>query len=85
MNSIHDPRYRRVIEHLRETRRDCGLTQQQVASVLDWGRTVISNCELGQRRADLLEIYLLARVYGLRLSDLEHLLQGDGDPATKEP
>lgn len=78
MNSIHDPRYRRVIERLKEARHDRGLTQEQVAGVLGWGRTVISNCELGERRADILEVYLLARAYGLRLADLEPLLDRPG-------
>ena len=75
MNSIHDPRYRRLIQRLRQARCECGLTQEQVAGVLGWGRTVVSNIEICERRADMLEVYQLAELYGLRLSDLEPILR----------
>ena len=79
MQSIHDDRYRRVIQRLRDARHDCGLTQDQVGHALGWHRTVLSNIETCERRADLLEVHQLCRVYGLRLSDLEPLLEGGGD------
>ena len=78
MKTIHDNRYGRVIERLKAARHACGLTQEDVASRLGWHRTVLSNIETRERRADVLETYLLCRLYGLHLADLEPLLAGEG-------
>ena len=78
MKSIYDCRYQRVIQRLRRARRSQGLTQAQVGQELGWDRTVVSNIETCERRADVLETYLLCRLYGLHLADLEPLLAGEG-------
>ncbi len=77
MRTIHDNRYRDVIQRLRDARHDSGLTQSQVAGALGWDRTRLSNIETCERRIDILETYALCRTYGLRLSDLEALLGAD--------
>ena len=80
MQTIYDQRYRRVVRRLTGARHDSGLTQAQVAHTLGWRRTMLSNIETCERRADLLETYALCRVYGIQLSELEALLaQGDLD------
>ena len=83
MKSIHDPRYRRAINRIRETRLAHGLRQDDVARTLGVCRTMISGIETFERRADLLETYVIAKVCGLRLSDLEPLLAGGGEDARK--
>jgi DNA-binding XRE family transcriptional regulator len=76
--TIHDDRYRRAIARLREARLGCGLRQADVAHTIGVNRTMIVGIETFERRADLLEIHEIARVYGLRLSDLEPLLEEGG-------
>ena len=55
------------------------MTRAQVARSVGWHRTTLSNIEICERRADILVLYQLATVYGLRLLDLEALLDGEGD------
>jgi len=78
MKSIHHPDYVRVIKHLKQRRRELGMTQEAVARALDLGRTTISKIESQERRADLRETYLLCRLYGLQFADLEPVLAGEG-------
>jgi DNA-binding XRE family transcriptional regulator len=68
VKTLHDVRYRRVVEHLRAARQKCGLTQEDVAAQLGWHRTVICNIETQERRADVLEVYRLCRLYGVEFS-----------------
>ncbi len=65
MQTIHDKRYRSVIARLRVARHDSGLTQTQVAHALGWHRTLLSNIETCERRIDILETYMLCRIYEL--------------------
>ena len=85
MKSIYDQRYGRVIDMLRDVRRQLGLTQLQVADSLGWHRTALSNVETRERRLDLLEAYELCQVYGLQLSDLERVLEGEGAKDAAQP
>lgn len=75
MQTIYDERYRRAIKLLVDTRHKRGLTQLQVAQRLGWRRTMLSNIENFERRLDILETYQLAQVLGLKLTDIELLLQ----------
>jgi transcriptional regulator with XRE-family HTH domain len=82
MRTIHDPRYQRLIARMRDARHASGMTQCDACRALGWRRTMLSNIETCERRADLLETYLLCRVYGLRLVDLESILaEESGDAA----
>ncbi len=84
MKSIFDPRYRGAIMRLREARVALGLRQADVAKQMGVCRTMVSGIETFERRADLLEVHMMAKACGLRLSDLEPLLEeGGGDePST---
>ena len=79
VKSIYDRRYRGVIARLQSVRRDHGLTQAQLAHTVGWARTTLSKVERCDRRLDLLETHMLASALGLRLSDLEPLLEGGTD------
>ena len=78
MKTIYCPAYADIIEALKAARKAQGLTQEAVARKLGWRRTMLSNIENRERRADVLEVHHLCRVYGLRLSDLESLLEAEG-------
>ena len=77
MNSIHDSRYQRLIEELVGARKDAGFTQEQAAGALKWRRTLLSNIETCQRRADVLDVYAMAKLYGVSFHTLEAILTGD--------
>lgn len=77
--SLHDERYRRVIERLVEARRRLGLSQVAVASrlVLDPRQpakrppqSFVSKCENRERRLDAVELADFARLYGVSVIDL---------------
>ena len=77
MQTVYDPRYRRLIEELIGARKDAGFTQAQAAKALRWRRTMISQIENCQRRLDVLEAYTLARFYGVKFRTLEAILDGE--------
>ena len=78
MRTIHTSDYVRVITYLKHRRQELGLTQAEVALKLGWGRSVVSKIETRERRADILETYLLCRLYELNLAALEAILAGEG-------
>ena len=79
MNTIHEPRYQRLMKELTGARHDTGFTQAQAARALKWRRSLLSNIETCQRRADVLEVYAMARLYGIRFRALEAILAGEGE------
>lgn len=53
--SIYSAGYEKVLDLLRETRLDAGLTQAQLCERLGRPRNYVSKCESGERRVDVLE------------------------------
>ena len=49
-------------------RKDAGMKQSEVNDLMGKPRTFISKCELGERRVDFVELQLLAKIYGKKLS-----------------
>lgn len=54
--SIHSREYAVLLELLRDTRVQAGLTQLEVASLLEETQTFVSKVERGERRLDLIEL-----------------------------
>ena len=77
MKTIFDSRYRRLIQESSAARRDAGFTQGQASQALRWRRSLLSNIETCQRRADVLEVYSMAKLYGIKLQALESILEGE--------
>jgi len=82
--SLHDERYRRLIERLVQARRRLGLSQSAVARRLMLDpqqpakrppQSFVSKCETRERRLDVVELADFARVYGISVGDL----LGEGD------
>lgn len=65
--ALHTKRYRAFLARLRQAREDVGLTQQEVADALGRPQTWVSKCEIGEWRADLVELEELAEVFGKAL------------------
>jgi len=61
--SAHSTAYRRFLARLRQARREAGLTQVQVARRLGKRQSFVSKCESGERRVDVVELAVLARLY----------------------
>lgn len=63
MSSIHTKNYQIFIKRLRKARHDAGLSQTKVAKMLKKPQTYVSKCELGERRVDITEVKLFAKIY----------------------
>lgn len=73
---IHDDRYRRLIDALREGRRAAGISQEKLADRLERRQQFVSKYESGERRLDIVEFVDIARALKLDgvqlLSEIAH-------------
>jgi transcriptional regulator with XRE-family HTH domain len=60
--------YEDFLVRLRSARHDAGLTQEQVARQLGKPQSFVSKIESGERRVDVMELGILARLYGKDLA-----------------
>ena len=67
--SQHTRKYQKLLNALRQARKDAGLTQLEVAEKLDTYASYVSKCESGERRIDVIELAGFCRVYGVELGD----------------
>lgn len=61
--SIYSSEYKTVIKKLREAREAAGLTQAEAAEKLSKPQSYISKIERGERRVDVVELSLIAKLY----------------------
>jgi transcriptional regulator with XRE-family HTH domain len=62
-SSTYNQDYRYLIAKLRETRLELGLLQREVCAQLGKPPSWLSKIELGERRADPIELAALAQIY----------------------
>jgi transcriptional regulator with XRE-family HTH domain len=62
--SLHTPEYAALIRILIETRKQAGMTQQDVAKSLGKPQSYIAKVEGGERRLDVVEFVMLAKALG---------------------
>jgi transcriptional regulator with XRE-family HTH domain len=55
--------YRLLVEKLKRARKDAGLKQVEVAQQLGKPQSYISKIEKGERRVDVVELKILAKIY----------------------
>lgn len=60
--SIYSAEYKKVVEKLRVSREEVGLTQAQVADLLNKPQSYISKIERGERRLDVAELTKIAKI-----------------------
>ena len=60
----HQAAYELFLAKLRRARLDAGLTQAQVAKLLGKPQSYVSKIEAGERRVDVVEAGILAKLYG---------------------
>ncbi len=87
--SIDQPEYQLVLDLIRAVRVEAGLSQQALAERLDRPQTYASDCELGARRMDALQLHQWCAACGTTLmmfaKRLEAALAADEDGRPKKP
>ena len=73
--SIHTIEYACLLETLRSSREDAGLTQLEVASRLNATQTFVSKCERGERRLDVIELREWCATLGLTMNEFVSRLE----------
>jgi transcriptional regulator with XRE-family HTH domain len=68
MRARHSAEYREFLQRLKQARHAAGLTQAEVAHLLERPQSYVSKCESGERRVDVVELREFARVYGRTIS-----------------
>ncbi|MBC8463497.1 MAG: helix-turn-helix transcriptional regulator [Deltaproteobacteria bacterium] len=61
--TIYTGQYKSIIQNLKETRVNQGLTQQEVVKHFGVGQSFISKIESGQYRLDILQLQEFAKLY----------------------
>jgi transcriptional regulator with XRE-family HTH domain len=65
--TIYSKSYVTLTERLKKAREDAGLTQIDVARQLGKPQSFISKIESGQYRVDVIQLILIAEIYGKKL------------------
>ncbi|MEY3869377.1 MAG: helix-turn-helix domain-containing protein [Microcoleaceae cyanobacterium] len=66
--SIFSEDYKFFLKLLREVRERAGLTQEQIAERLETTQSIISKCERGERRLDIVELKTWCKALDIPLS-----------------
>ena len=61
--SIYTNEYKNVVKKLRRARNETGLLQVDVAKKLKKPQSYVSKIERGERRVDIAELSILAKIY----------------------
>lgn len=79
MTSLQDypKQYKKFLERLRQARLEAGLTQIEVADALGKPQSFVSKCETGERRVDVVELHVLANLYGVPLNYFAEGMAGE--------
>jgi len=77
MTALHTDEWGRFAKALAEARQRAGLTQYQLADRLGIRQDVVSKCEGGRRRLDVVEFLRWVRAIGV---DPKTIFEAVGDP-----
>lgn len=61
--SIYTVEYQKVLKKLKEARSESGFTQVEISQKLKKPQSYISKIERGERRIDVAELSILAKIY----------------------
>jgi transcriptional regulator with XRE-family HTH domain len=85
--SIHRAEYQILVEMLRESREQAGVTQAGLSKALGRSQSFVSDVERGQRRLDIIELRDICRCLKLDflgvVSNLEHQLRSSASSAVR--
>lgn len=68
--TIYSREYELFLHLLRTAREQAGLTQEEVALRLGTSQSVISKCERGERRLDIVELRFWTQALGIPIQEL---------------
>ena len=68
--SRHSGKYAQLLEVLRQTRKNAGLTQTEVGLKFGTHASFVSKVESGERRIDVIELAAFCRIYVTALFEL---------------
>ena len=66
---IYSKAHKKIVEKLKQARKEAGLDQQEVARQLGKTQSYVSKLESGQRKLDILQIKELAEIYHKKITD----------------
>ncbi|MEM9541625.1 MAG: helix-turn-helix transcriptional regulator [Cyanobacteria bacterium P01_E01_bin.42] len=75
IKSTFSQEYLVFLECLRTTRKEAGLTQEQLAEHLYQTQSFISKCERGERRIDIVELRAFCLAFKMPLADFIQKLE----------
>lgn len=73
--SVFTQEYQLFLRHLRQARKDSGLTQVQLGERLGQAQAIISKCERGERRLDVIELRAYCGAMGISYLQLLQQLE----------
>ena len=65
--SIYSKEYTTITKRLKQARINAGLKQEEVADRLSKPQSYISKIERGERRVDIVELKILAKIYNKKI------------------
>ena len=74
---LHNADYKRLLKLVKEAREEAGMTQKDLAPLLDEDQSYVSKCERGVRRLDVIELRNWVQALGLSFSAFADLLDSD--------
>ena len=79
MKSIYDEKYVEIITRLRVARNEKGMTQNELAGILDVPQSYISKVECCERRLDIVEFIYWLSALNLTINDIlpMHIEKGE--------
>lgn len=69
IKSIYKKEYKVLLECVRTTREQKGLTQKQLADSIGTDQTAISKIEMGERRLDFVELRAICKALDIELHE----------------
>lgn len=61
--AIYTKDHKYIVEQLKKARTEIGLDQKEVAKILDRTQSYVSKVESGQRRIDVIQLKVFAKLY----------------------
>lgn len=65
--SLFSEEYKCFLSLLRKVRESAGVTQEEIAQRLETTQSIISKCERGERRLDIIELKMWCQALGISL------------------
>lgn len=75
--SIHNEQYKQVIKMLRSLRESKGITQEQLASMLNITQGIVSKIESCERRIDFIETRNICNSLDISFCDFVNLIENE--------